>query len=400
MIELDLAQVQAVIKEQVSKRVQEELIGIDVSKLADATLKSVLSDKIDVTINNIINNLLREGSMMAMLKDKLDKILQDKIDDAVRIRLAGMVSNVDLGTEISKQIAGYVGGKMSAGDLPRGLIPADAINWKGHAISGDIISGGVINDFSSNGIQDIASAIELTVMDGMVVIESNMVADQISVNSASEFKSSLNVAGDLRVGGNLILLNSSFNQQVAALVDDRLTAEKSKPIDIDFTPVMSDGKEVLTANKLGPSVVFSNLRKVGNLQDLNVIGPMIASDTLHVIDGMVGINTDAPVGALTIWDEDTELTIRKHKSKTVYLGTTRDCDLVIGTAGNPALSVRRDSSVAVNSLAIGSISIVVSDKIPEQQGKPGDLVIMADPKSDQPWAYQCLGGNTWAALKR
>jgi hypothetical protein len=237
-------------------------------------------------------------------------------------------------------------------------------------------------------------------MDGMVVVESNLVADQISVNSASEFKSSLNVAGDLRVGGNLVILNPSFNQQVTALINDRLSTERDRLIDIGSNAILADGKELLTANALGPSIALSNLRKVGNLQDLNVIGEMTAADTLHVIDGMVGINTDAPVGALTIWDEDAELTVRKHKSKTTYIGTTRDCDLVIGTVGNPALAIRRDGTVGVNVLEIGSVGISISDKIPEHQGRQGELVIMSNPKADQPWAYQCLGGNTWAALKR
>ena len=400
MIELDLGQVQAAIKEQVNKRVQEELLGIDVSQMTDSLLKSIMAEKIDATMNGMINKLLNQGDLLAVLKVKLDKILQDKLDDAVRIRLAGMVSNVDLGTEISKQIAAYVDLRMASSDLPQGLIPADAIDWDGFSISGDMMSGGTMTGFSSTGMQDLASSTELTVMDGMVVVESNLVADQISVNSASEFKSSLNVAGDLRVGGNLVILNPSFNQQVTALINDRLSTERDRLIDIGSNAILADGKELLTANALGPSIALSNLRKVGNLQDLNVIGEMTAADTLHVIDGMVGINTDAPVGALTIWDEDAELTVRKHKSKTTYIGTTRDCDLVIGTVGNPALAIRRDGTVGVNVLEIGSVGISISDKIPEHQGRQGELVIMSNPKADQPWAYQCLGGNTWAALKR
>ena len=185
------------------------------------------------------------------------------------------------------------------------------------------------------------------------------------------------------------------------MVRDTINADKANSkMDIGGDALYANGKEILRDNALGAGIAYSNLRKVGNLQELNVIGPLTATDTLSVADGRVGINTDDPAGALTVWDEDAELTIRKHKAKTTYVGTTRDCDLVLGTNGNIGLALRRDGTTSINRMELGGLLISVSDSVPEHDGQPGELVIMRTAKEGQPWAYQCMEGKRWAALKR
>ena len=57
---------------------------------------------------------------------------------------------------------------------------------------------------------------------------------------------------------------------------------------------------VLSRSELGPGVAYSNLRKVGHLENLIVIGNLDAGYSLHVssLTNRVGINTSEPVGAL------------------------------------------------------------------------------------------------------
>ena len=397
---IDVEQIESTIKEELSKKIKSEIDNLDINDLMESLLFSTINDKVETTVNGMINNLIKDGSMLGKISAKLELSMQAKLDDMIRSKVSGMVSQVDLGTVISKKISEFVQDKMINAALPDNIIPSSAIDVKGMKISADQIQYGTIKSFQSTGIQDMAASVELTILDGSVVVENNMIAGSLSIDGPAEFKSSLNLCGDLRLEGDLIMLSTKFKDQISSMVDDRIAKSKEEKIDIGAGSLLSNGKEVLTGNSLGPGVAFSNLRKLGNLQELNVIGPLTSSETLYVNNGRVGVNTDQPSGVFSLWDEDAELTIRKHKAKTTYVGTTRDCDLVLGTNGNAQMSLRKDGSVSVNKIHINGIMISVENNIPERQGSAGELVIISAPAESQPWAYQCLGGNTWTALKR
>ena len=398
---IDPKDIENMIRSEIRTKVTEALDMVSVGELAGESIIEIAREKMEVTTNAMLNNLLRDGTLNKLLEEKLLKGLQTKLDDLVASRAAGMVSRVDVGTQISEKIERFVIDAMNNAALPDGLIPLKAVNITGLEISADDIRGGVYKDFNSTGIQDTATELQLTIMDGAVIVEQDLISNKLSVEDSAEVKGSMNVAGDLRLEGNLVLLNPAFSKQIQGMVRDTITADKaSSKMDIGADALYANGKEILRDNALGAGVAFSNLRKVGNLQELNVIGPLTATDTLSVADGRVGINTDDPAGVFTVWDEDAELTIRKHKAKTTYVGTTRDCDLVLGTNGNIGLALRRDGTTSINRMELGGLMISVGDGAPERDGQPGELVFMRTAREGQPWAYQCMEGKRWAALKR
>ncbi len=397
---IDLNEIELTFKKELEKKINTELSQIDISQLLADNLVIMSQDKINNTITSMVNQMIQQGSLQKMIDDKMGAELQTKMDEAVLSRVSNMVSRVDLGTEISEKIEQFVVNKVKTLTLPNGIIPLHAVNTAGLTLPADAITQGLFKDFSSTGIEDIAKGVEITIMDGAVVVENNLISNQISIQDSAEFKGSVNIAGDLRVVGNLVMLNPSFHQQIVGIVNDRIAENrKDYVLDIAGSAICSNGKEVLTEENLGPSVISSNLRKVGNLIELSVRNNLRVGETLHVSDNRIGINTEEPAGALTIWDDDAELTIRKHKNKTTYLGTTRDCDLVLGINGKVVMGLRKDGAT-VETLDVGGIKISTADSIPEREGTPSELVIMRRAVDGQPWAYQCVEGKAWAALRR
>ena len=398
---IDAGEIEKMVRSEIKAKVTEALSGNDVSDLLGSTMLQIANEKLDATVNGLLANMLKDGSLAKLVEGKLLKGLQEKLDEMVASRASGLVSRVDIGTQISDRITRFVSEAMERAALPDGMIPSKAVDTSDLYIPADRITQGTIREFSSTGIEDVASKIELTILDGSVIAENTLIAKSLSVEESAEIKGNINVMGDLRLQGDLVLLNAAFAKQIQGMVKDTLAEEKAaNKMDIGGSALYANGKMILQENALGSSVALSNLRKVGNLQDLNVIGPLTACDTLSVASNRVGINTDDPAGALTIWDEDAELTVRKHKAKTTYIGTTRDCDLVIGTNGSVGISLRRDGTAAVHRIELGGILISVDDAIPERDGQLGELVIMRHAKEGQPWAYQCMEGKRWAALKR
>lgn len=398
---IDTKEIENMVRSEIRIKIAQELNLDNVGEIIGESLVEIANEKLESTTNAMLNNMLRDGTLNRLIEEKLLKGLQSRLDELVASKAAGMVSRVDVGTQISEKIERFVAESMKNAALPDKLIPLRAIDLTGLKLSADHITQGLYKDFNSSGIQDTATEPQLTIMDGSVIVESDLISSKLSIEESAEFKGAVNVAGDLRLEGNLVMLNPSFSKQIQGMVRDAISADKaSSKMDIGGDALYANGKEILRDNALGAGIAYSNLRKVGNLQELNVIGTLTATDTLSVAEGRVGINTDDPAGVFTVWDEDAELTIRKHKAKTTYIGTTRDCDLVLGTNGNIGLALRRDGTTSVNRIELGGMLISVADGIPERDGQPGELVIMRVAREGQPWAYQCMEGKRWTALKR
>ncbi len=336
---------------------------------------------------------------MSVLDAGYQKKLEELLEKEIKILAANAVARIDVATEVGKKIAEFVENRIKVAALPEGLISHRAINWQGFEPTETILKNKSLGNFTSSGIQDAATEIELTLADQVVVVENTLVSRNIDVQES--LKSNTATIASLKITDKLIL-NESINQQFKSMITDRFVElNKDKKIDIVNSAIYSNDKEVLTDSALGPSVANSNLRKLGRLIELNVSGRAEISDTMIVDpNGKVGINTTEPEGALTIWDDDSDLTIRRQKKKTTYVGTMRDCDLALGTNGDIQLTVKQNGTVEVKSIEISGLRISVSDKIPDYSGKPGELVIMSAAKENEPWAYRCLGNDRWKALDR
>jgi hypothetical protein len=146
-------------------------------------------------------------------------------------------------------------------------------------------------------------------------------------------------------------------------------------------------------------VINSNIRRLGLLQDLRVSGPSNLADTLIVTEGnRVGLNTDEPSGVLTIWDDDAELTVAKLSRRNMFVGSTRQTDVSLGTDNRVQLKMSSDGIEITDPITVQGIRFSVMDDVPERNGMRDEMVLVRNARDSQPRFYICEGSNRWRAL--
>ena len=190
-------------------------------------------------------------------------------------------------------------------------IGLDQLDLKNNSLSGDLIDGGTVTNFSSTGIQDIATENQIIVSDGLVEI-----------------------VKDLHIKGKIY---SDKLEYVEAQVP-KLNVK---------TAVMIDHNEVLWKDTLGRSVKHSSLSTVGVLDNLQV------SNTLFVEGNRVGINTNSPSAEFSVQSNGHEI-ITRHTGETGYVGTLTHSPFSIGTDNTPRLTAKSNGDICIhNKLGIG-----------------------------------------------
>ena len=190
-------------------------------------------------------------------------------------------------------------------------IKIEHVNFDTNDLSGDYIDGGTITNFSSTGIKDEATSTALHIDDNGLSV------DNITSNDIE--------ATNITVSGTMTVENLKYKFTQEEIVDG---------IHLGKQGLIHMGHDtVLSRSELGSGVAFSNLRTVGHLEKLVVLGHLDAGYSLHVnsLSNRVGINTSEPVAALHIQnDSGAELVIDGVYDKS-YIGTARDAELFFGT---------------------------------------------------------------------
>lgn len=393
---IDINEIEKQFQTAISQKIQQELDAHNFTDLLAQQIDSVVQEKINVTVTQLLNQLITSETVSEYVHAVAGETVQKKLDSEVKARVAQTVTQVDLGTQISNCIVQFVDQRMQQGALPENFIPANSILWQGHRLSADCIGTGTIHDFTSDGIQDQATEINLTVLDGQVVVENETVTKQLTVVDRATVNAL--TVGSLTVNNGITINDSGFVDQIRGLIDNRISQHASdSDWDTNGKPLKCNDVTLINDKSLGNTVVESNLRKLGRLSDLNVIGETSLAETVYVNNGRLGINTDEPAGVFSAWDEESEITIRKYKQRTMYIGSSRDSELVLGVGGDAALNVRRNG-VEVNNLKIGNTTFSSANSAPSHRGSPGDLVINSQGGATQPWAWRCTGGESWIPL--
>jgi hypothetical protein len=264
----------------------------------------------------------------------------------------------------------------------------------------------ILEKFSSTGIDDRASSCQLTVMDDTVVIENQLTAKNINVINAA-------VMQDLVVTGSVNIDNTSWKQLSDGIADrtlERLSEEWRKTLvsqvadeirnkGIDFDQITMAGQPVIQGTSLTRHVTDSSLQTVGVLKTLQVQGETHLNNTVSVINRRLGINTQSPEMALSVWDEEVSIIIGKHKAKQAYIGTSRDSAVAIGVNRVPHIEIDTDGLTTVKKLRVGLHKISHDVQVPGWSGTRGDIVFNASPGADRVFAWVCLGAHRWQTLK-
>jgi len=261
-------------------------------------------------------------------------------------------------------------------------------------------------NFESTGISDQATKTVLTVMDDTTVVENRLISSEIEVDGSA-------VINNLVVRGAINVDNYSWNtlaenitqKTVGSLTDQwkaQLIAEVTDKISTDginFDNVKVNNDPLIVDGQLSRKILSSNLQSVGLLKELRVGGEARINDTLVVVNSRIGINTEEPEMAISVWDQEVAVNIGKFKENQAYIGTSRAQGLSLGVNRLPQIEIDADGLTTIKQLRVGQFRISHHNMVPGWSGTKGDLVLNNNPGSDRVFAWQCVGGFRWQPLK-
>lgn len=267
-------------------------------------------------------------------------------------------------------------------------------------------------DFSSRGIQDLATDTGLTITDDGVVVSDGLAAQELLIEKDAQVDGTLKV-NRLAITGTIntdapgwIPLVDNLSQKTFERLNDQWRKDLVEQVldlartqGIDFKQVSIDGMSLVENGRLNPSIRVSNIEKLGTLVDLNVRGPINLNDSVSITDRRLGINTDNPEMALSVWDEEVSVVVGKLSQQRAYIGTSRTQSLAIGINRTPHIEISAEGLTTVRELCIGRHRLSHSDQVPGWSGTRGDMVFNSNPKVGDPFAWQCLGGYQWQPLR-
>ena len=253
---------------------------------------------------------------------------------------------------------------------------------------------------------------EITVENGLVIVkrhlnaESASIEETLAVKGDAHFDKSVTVEGDLAIKGRISTNNRSFQElaevietnaynklkeEFLELASDSIVDRVQKGIDIKSINVR--GKPLVDDGELSSGIVNSSLTTVGTLDSLQV-GTYLSANNHRV-----GINTNAPTSALTVWDNEVSIEIGKHSQNSAQIGTAKAHSLSLVTNNQQQLTINQDGLTWVKELQIGRNKIATHNQTPGHSGAKGDIVFNSNYKSGEPFAWVCLGAYRWAELK-
>ena len=336
---------------------------------------SLISNTVDQAVEQITLSAVAQFSQDPAWQSRVERMINQTVAQETVARL----SAIDLGPTIKQQIDERM----------------------------EQFTDSILKSFTSTGITDQATKLELTVMDDVVVVENCLTAKSIeavdslrvqnlivtgSINTDNESWNSL--IGDIEQK-TLAQLTTAWNNN---LVEQAITQIQEHGI--DFEEVRIGGEKVIDGKQLTRAVLDSSLQSVGVLKTLTVSGEAkFNNDTLNVLNKRLGVNTDAPEKALSVWDEEVSIVIGKHKLNQAYVGTNREQGIAIGVNREPQIEINIDGLTRIKQLQVGLHKISHSVQVPGWTGTRGDIVFNANPGADRVFAWVCLGGYKWQTLK-
>jgi len=260
-------------------------------------------------------------------------------------------------------------------------------------------------NFSSVGINDQATKTQLTIMDDHTVFENNLTAQDLTIANSAQIQN-LVVTGSINTDNyawdslSADIAKKTFAQVTGAWQSDLVqqVAEHIKTNGIEFDQVTIGGELLVSGDRLSTTIKETSIQSTGPLHSLQVLGGTNLNETLTVNRKRVGVNTEEPEMALSIWDEEVSINIGKHKEKTAYIGTSRTQGIAFGTNRTAHVEITADGLTQIKKLQVGLHRISHDTQVPGYSGTKGDIVFNANPTTNV-FAWVCLGAYKWQPLK-
>ena len=411
---------------------------------------SALNESVSATIKTMVADLLVQEHVLSALTTSAAEILKAQITDAVVHRnlqpLLERAIEEYVSANASGLLAKTVGDATITKDIDRYIVFAvqhevqqyiseliQAPEWVGsvrqilvHEMTSKVLStlslidvDGTIRsevqkyirarhekELPNLGVVDRATSNQLVVTDSGITLSSAVATDLAATNlSATQATfENLTVTGDLAYNFKPVIEQSFAD--IAVGIADQVASIARKVADdtlrefrVDAADVQLQRSPLIQDSTLSRHVLKSSLTTVGELEQLTVRGPLKSTNnTFTVTNRRVGVNTEAPEYALSVWDEDVSVGLGKFSAGRAYVGTTRAHSLVIGVNRQQVLEVT-ESQVSVPRLQIDKNSVIFTNAAPTASGRRGDWAWNSEVTDSSPYAWICLGGARWKALR-
>lgn len=349
-----------------------------------------LNDSTSILIKNITD------SFLVTLKQQVTKLVSDNV--------TAQLQRLDVATLTREHLTKVLNSNAKTYNFPDRSIKGSSVSPDGLYLKADQIAGGVYRNFESTGIQDKATDCQVTILDNATVFENQLVAKTLHVAGDTIVEGNISVTGTLSHDSSLFkaVVAHSLDAVRGEMKDGLLASfrdqvfEKISSEGIDPANIKISGKALVENNTLAPSVLFTNIQKVGALKSLQVVGETLLDETLYVSTRRVGINTLEPAYTFDLWDQEIEITAGKFTKDAGVIGTPRPHHLILSSNKNQNLILCPDGSVSIELLRIGSVSHSSADKMPEVDAPKGHVVWNSDPKLNDAIGWVSLGGARWA----
>lgn len=352
---------------------------IEASTLA-TVIERQIRDAVDQSIEGYVETTIAQLTLDPAWVEKIENLINQNFARKFNERISTMDFNALVGTHIDAGFARY--------------------------------SDKLVKQFKTLGVSDIATDVELEICDKLVRARNLIVANEVSVDQDVKVRGTLDI-NNLCVRGSINTDNRSWDELSTVIqrkVQEGLGDEWKRTLvkqvldlattqGINFADVKIDGTTLVSGNTLSAKITESNLEKTGTLRELVVSGNTKLNETLNVNRRRVGINTQDPEMALSIWDEEISIIAGKIAPQRGFIGTSRMTPLSIGVNRTAAIDIDTDGLVSVKKLRIGQHRIAHEPQVPGYSGTRGDVVFNSDPKPGSAFAWICLGGYKWQPVK-
>lgn len=402
-----------------------ECIVAEISCNVISKLDSVVTTMIEQKLSNYdFDHYIKEAASISFDKKilnynldskKLENKIVDKINTTIESVRAETISSINSGVkdELDKldvrsvykdAISNMLADKLENYTFPEKSINSAAINLENFVISGNNIAGGIIKEFSSTGIDDRSTQVALTILDHVTVIENNLLTQDLTVQGSVVINGNFELNGQVKEDSNFYnnLINKTSSTVISKL-DNTLFDRYSQIIfnnikteGLDLSKITIDGKEIIKDNGLSGQITESNLQKLGQLKELQVLGESLLSETLYTTNKRIGINTIEPSATLSIWDDEIEIVIHKKRKDTAFIGTSRKQKVILSANSNENILLEDDGTTLIPNLKIGKNKFTSADSPPNYVSERGHIVWNGNPNPGGPMGWICLGAANWA----
>ena len=353
---------------QIKSLIDEALSRIDISQEVENTVNERLDSGsfqqyINDTIKQKVNDISVNDTTITRLETKSHTVIQDNMPRIVQT----------ITDRIDKVMSNLIDQKLKDVQFPEQSIDPKLIDTSKLKVHRD----NIIDFGNTAGIEDIADNVQLTIMNDAVVVENKIVTNQINSN--------------IIYTDTLVAKDIAFDQPwVNALKNDFLQSipKPKEPKDWSFKVAEMEAR------------IKVNEDRGGHLKELEVTGESLLSDVLYTTPGnkRVGINTMEPSDALTVWDQETEIVIGKHKVQEGYIGTRRRQNLNIGSNNKVGIKIDSNGKVLIDQLELQGRIISSGSSVPNHPSKSGDIVLNTKPAVGSHVGWICIDGIKWAGF--